>query len=319
VPVVDYTAGDLGTICDIALDAADNAYVVFRDDLHSQLVYGTDASGSWVFEVADGPGFDTGGSVEANMAIAVTPAGVPHVAYGYSNNEQVRWATRAANGTWTREQANPSWGDNTGYAFDIALDPSASYRPTIVYSYDLGTPEEVRLTYRTGAGAWTNVAYATGGDYDYALGGIAFTSSGTAWIPYDIYTTQAVTWTAAGGFTGAVTLDASSGTTRGKVVVDTLGQPIVATGYGTYHRVGTSWIESAYESFVATGFDPAINAAGDFGLGVIHAGGLELLYPDPYYSYEYQGPADGTAMAAAMDSTGRLRACFFRNDQLLVY
>jgi hypothetical protein len=320
VPEVVWDTADVfGTDCAIALDSADLPHVAFKGQTHGQLLYAVYDGATWSVELVDGPGFDVGGTVGTQLDLAVDSAGAPHLAYTIASDSSVRYATTSAAG-WTREQLASAYPYNTSYgSLAIALDPSQGERPTIGWSYDSGTPEKPVIGVRTGPGAWTEEIHSGAYDEDYFVGGLAFDSSGVAWIAYNRSYLSVVNWQAGVGFSGDESVNTVSTSNYAPLALDALEQPIILTSAGTEHRVGGVWIHSGVENSGLSSYDAATNAAGDLWITHRHGSELEVIHGDPYWNYAYQGPMDSTGMGLAVTGGGNPAACFFRSGNLMVY
>jgi hypothetical protein len=316
--------GDSVGACALGFDSSDSPRIAYTSETHTQLKYAYWSSNTWNLETVDGPGFDVGGSVESwRLDMAVTTAGVPHIVYGYNGDTTVRYAQKSGT-TWIREIANGAYPEDVGtsYGYFIALDPTQSNRPLVAWSQDMGTPEEPRLAYRTGTNAWTQAAYSTGGDYDYATG-LGINAAGTAWLSYDIYYQQTATWTQGAGFQNPLAANAGTLSYEALVAFDGSGLPILAYGNGMFHRVGSNWVASAWESINAASmtYDLATTSTGAPRMVVRHGGNLELMVPNAsnYWTYTTVDSVDQSRLGMALDSAGNPHACYVKNDELWFY
>ncbi len=316
-------ADSLGSRCDLDVDAAGDPQIVFRNDTHRQLWHAEWTGSAWVVDMIDGPGFDVGGAVSSQFALAVEDDGTPHVAYRYEGSDEVRYATLSGV-NWTREAANPTVVSDGSYGLDIALDPVNGDRPTIAFDNYTATYPRPAVTYRSGPGSWIDESYTnTDYYYDYYLGGLAFDSTGTAWMAYEIYDLHALSWTAAGGFVGDedITDSTFGDTSSASVALDASERPIILHEEGIEHFDGSVWIHSDIEASDISSFDGAANASGDYYVGLRHGSDLEIVHADPgeFWEYEYQGPMDNTPIGVAVSPGGLVRACFFRSNNLMVF
>lgn len=307
------TGTDAYSSCRVVLDASDNPHIVFRDDTHSQLWYATFTGGAWVTEFVDGPGFAVGGAVTAEIDLAIDSAGVLHAVYSYDAGH-ARYARRQG-GVWTLEQIHTSMNPTTPIA--VALDPSNGNRPTTVFTDPSTAEDRPIVAYRTGTNAWTAATWSTAGYDDHATGGIAFTSTGTAWFTYDLYSTYAAPWTAAAGFGTAETLAGSYDEWRPLSMVN--NQPLVLTSENMSVRTGSAaWSAYEWESVEPTAFDLATYANLPR-MGVNH-GGVELVQVDAdgYFVYDLvdEGSSGLGTISVAVDSTGVTHACYERSDEI---
>ena len=307
----------LGTNCDIAIDGADRPHVIYRNDTHRQLWYAAWDGAAWSTSLVDGPGFDIGGLPAGNFALAVDAAGTPHVVYAVDS--QIRYATPNGSG-WIREAVSSNFTLTGDRPLAVALDPANGGRPTVAWSHYNGSTVAPVVAYRAGAAAWTEQQQSTTSTRDYFLGGLAFDGAGTAWLSWDERNPGIIKWSAAGGFFDPSV--ARPNVTVGEyvpLVLDSAQQPIMVTAASTYHLVGGAWIDTSHHYGGGANHDAAINASGDFVVGLRHGSGLELAHPTPYWVYDYQGPMASTDFGVAVDSAGRARACFFRSGNLIVY
>jgi len=319
LPVIADQTGEFGSRCDLAIDNSDVPHVVYRNTTHSQLWYAWDGGSQWNTLLVDGPGFDLGGQVASNFAIAVDSSGNPHFVYYFSDQStEVHYATW--NGAvWTREIVNTTYDRWSDSHLGIALDPANGERPTVVWTrYNSGDEEPV-VAYRTGASSWVESAYSAANSDDDFTGGLAFDGTGTLHLAFEYSPTRVLTWSASGGFGAEESTGITNGSYWTPLTLDALDQPVVMTDLQTAHKVGNSWILSAYESFEASYYDIGSNAAGDIRMGVRHSGGIELGTPTPYWIYDYQGPMDATPFGVDVDSQALTRACFFRSGNLMVF
>jgi hypothetical protein len=326
VPVPEVVLDDedsYGSRCDIDVDAAGLPQVIFRNDTHRQLWHASWDGLSWSYDLIDGPGFDVGGEVATQFSLVVAGDGTPHVAYRYVGTDEVRYATQSG-GNWIREAANPLHPVSSSYEIEIARDPANGGRPTIAFNSDEASYPRPAVAYRVGPGNWVDETYAgTTYYYDYYAGGLAFESSGTAWMAFKPADLHVLNWSAATGFSGDVDItDSGFGDTDHVAAsLDAGGDPILLHAEGVEHRVGAGWIHSDIEASDLSYFDGATNASGDFHVALRHGSDLELVHADPglFWEYEYQGPMDATDIGVAVSPGGDVRACFFRSGNLMVF
>ena len=318
LPVIADQQGEFGSRCDLAVDSGDVLHVVYRNTTHSQLWYAYGSGTSWTSLLVDGPGFDLGGQVATQFAIAVDSGGDPHIVYGFSDQpDSVRYATW--NGAvWTREVASVAWPKQSSSLLGVALDPANGDRATLVWTYQNGSDEEPVVAYRSGPGSWVDERYSAANNGDDFSGGAAFDAAGTLYFGFNWSPTDVMTWTASGGFGSRDSTGITNYSYWSPLTLDGTDSPVVMTDTLTAHKVG-GWILSAYESFEASYYDISSNAAGDIRMGVRHGGGIELGTPTPYWLYDYQGPMDATPFGVAVDSQALTRACFFRSGNLMVF
>ena len=100
----------------LALDPSGKLHVAFMGLSRKQnaLIYGTNASGNWRFQIVD-----RSGNVGAYASIAVDATGQPHIAYFDETLLRLKYATLVL-GLWKTEVVDWSW--NTGRNASLAID-----------------------------------------------------------------------------------------------------------------------------------------------------------------------------------------------------
>jgi hypothetical protein len=186
--VVDSTPENHGKECRLA-SVGSTLHVAWYSDVHPTLWYATLSNGVFTREPVDSFGFNTGGQVLPTLSLAVDSSGTPHLAYAVRGT--VGYATKSG-GTWLRERVDsatvPLYG-GANYPISIALNPAASGKPTVTYTYwYTGTSDpRTAIATRTAPGSWTiaQPVYAIGGTvYAETLRGeITFNSAGTLFLP----------------------------------------------------------------------------------------------------------------------------------------
>ncbi len=313
---------DVISDCELAIDSSDVPHIVYRSDTHSQLKYAYFDGAAWQNEVVDGPGFDVGGLVASYwLDMVVDSAGDPHIAYTYSSNSEVRYATPSASG-WVREGTASSYPFNTSYGqIGIDLDPANGNRPTMVWSYDSGTPEKPVVGYRTGTDSWSEEIYSGAYDEDYAVGGIAFDSSGAAWIPYNRSYFSIVRWSDSGGWYSDESIGTWSTSNYHPVVLDASEQPIMMHSVGLEHRVSSSWIHSDFENSGVSPYDIALTASASPRLALRHGSHLEFIEPNAegYWIYTEIDDMDSATVSVDVDTSDDTHACYVKDGALWFY
>lgn len=305
--------------CNLQIGAGDVPHVVYYNDTHAQLWYGFFDGATWQLELVDGPGFDVGGSVHQLSDFVLDAAGNPHIAYYIvdSPSYQLRYATKIG-GSWVREQANTSVNVHVG-AIAIDLDPSQANRPTIFFTRQNNSDEDPAVAYRTATNSWTVDTNALGANFFDALGGARFDGAGTLWTVFGQYLPQVVTWSATASWGTPETLAGTSGSNvEGRVELDSVGQPIVMLSTGMHHRVGGSWIRSAYESFDAAYFDLAVDNAALPVFAVRHGVHVEIgeLNSESYWLYSEVDDSDADVPSVQVDSSNITHVCYTKDDQI---
>ena len=317
--VIIDTSDEYGSRCELTLDGADRPHIVYRNETHLQLWYAWYDGAAWNTALIDGPGFDIGGLMDDVYALAASGAGVPHIAYRNRTDGNIWYATRAGN-VWTREMVSATTIRNLDTPVAIRLDPANGDRPTVAWTrgrdsspYD----EEPVVAFRTGTNTWTEDQYTSAGNDDNFLGGMAFDASGALWMAYDPSYLKVMQWTPSGSFQSSESVGASASYPTA-LVLDTALQPIVITRTHTHHRVGGSWVSTAFHS-TSTSYFAAATRGSHFVVALRHGSDIEIARPGPFWTYDYQGPMDAAHIGLAVDAAGRARACFFRSGNVMVY
>ncbi|MFP2956282.1 hypothetical protein ACLEPN_00230 [Myxococcus sp. 1LA] len=151
--VIDTSPDVTGKSCELAFDATGRGHAVYTNETRNSLWYATWDGTTWTTEQIDGPGLNNEGTFTLDPVLTVEPTGTPHVAYlegaGQLSSamKRLRYATRVG-GVWVRENVSAQETNRVG----IALDPSQSLRPVIIFSgSSLGS---VRTATRTAANTW---------------------------------------------------------------------------------------------------------------------------------------------------------------------
>mgnify|MGYP000524515456 CR=1 FL=1 len=311
---IDPTPDDVGR-CRLQIGSGDVPHVVYHNFTHGQLWYGFFDGATWQLEVVDGPGFDVGGAIGSTLDFVLDAAGNPHIAYYYTGNLEVRYATKVG-GSWVRENANPV--NNVHLApLTMLLDPANGNRATILWTRQSGSLEQPVVSYRTGPNSWVEDPYTSGISNDDALGG-AFTSSGTLWAVYDNSSVDAIQWTPSGSWGTPENVGSIATNYDARVEMDAINQPIVMTGGGMYHRIGTSWNRSAYEPSFVTYYDLTVDNAALPVFAALYNNHLEIgeLNSESYWLYTQIDDMDSDYPSVEVDSSNITHVCYTNNDQV---
>jgi hypothetical protein len=190
---VDASGDDTGQICELAFDTSGKGHIVYHNNTHPSLWYGTWTGTTWTTEQVDGLGLGVGGIVNPAMDLVVASDGTPHIAYWMTaRGTPTLWYATRSNGAWVREPISLASAP-TPYYGDVAivLDPSQGNRPTVVFTaYPLnsnGYSSDVRVAvaWRTGARTWAGapLTYNTTQNQNL-LGEAVISSSGTLFFAF---------------------------------------------------------------------------------------------------------------------------------------
>lgn len=153
--VIDSSPDVTGGTCELAFDNAGKGHIVYTNDTHNTLWYGSWDGTTWKTEQIDGPSFNTGGVFVTKPVLAVDAAtGTPHVGYlkgtGVIANATLRigYATRV-NGVWVRENPDTAAATRMG----IALNTEQG-QPAIVFA--TGQAGTIRVATRTAVNTWSS-------------------------------------------------------------------------------------------------------------------------------------------------------------------
>lgn len=305
--------------CHMDIASNDVPHAVWRNETHTQLWYGWFDGATWQIELVDGPGFDVGGQIAGTIDMALDTAGNPHIVYYYSDvNLEVRYATRSSGGVWTREVANSVYDRWSDSHLGIALDPANGQRATIVFTRYTGGDEEPVVTYRSGVNSWTEAVYSGANSDDDFTGGLAFDSTGTLHIVFEYSPTSVLTWTGSGGFGSETSTGITNSAFTTALVLDAVQQPIVLTDTATAHKVGNSYVVSAWEAGEMSYFDLAADNSGDPRIAVRHGSNLELaqLNSESYWLYTEVDSMDGDTPSIHVDSSDNSHACYIKGSEV---
>ena len=121
-------AGDIGELSAIAVDASNTPHVIYLDKTEKELRYTVRVAGVWStpLVIDDSPSL-----VVHAVSLAVTPAGIPHMAYFASSQNTVAYLRYATldEGEVVDETADP--GTSVGESASIRVDPMG--RPHVAY------------------------------------------------------------------------------------------------------------------------------------------------------------------------------------------
>ncbi|MGZ6142759.1 MAG: hypothetical protein ACXWLM_05445 [Myxococcales bacterium] len=312
---VDGTGNATGNTCRLAFDGSGNPVMIYRNDTHPAVWYAKWNGASWQTELVDGMGYEVGGAVDWQMALALAADGTPHVAYTLENG-QVWYATRTAGG-WTREHVDGTISrqqDRYGYV-NLALDASRSNRPTIFYYNGSSAIAATRAT------GWTNTSL--GGAW--YLGGLAM-SGGVAYFSmyYGGYRVGSWNGTDAAYVATASVVGANPAyEVPMAVALDSSSRPLMQTTNTLVHvKPGTGLADatltvSPFEEPTTTVQDLTY-AAGKPYMAVNEGTNLVFITTDAngYWVYTTAGSLDaasGMRIGVAVDPAGVAHACFRRN------
>ena len=308
---------DSKSYCRLEIDPSDVPHVIYRNETHRQLWYARFTGGAWDNRLVDGPGFDIGGIIGDNNDLVVSASGVPHITYENQTDGNIWYATLNGS-TWVREQVSTNFLDTGDRPLAIALDPSNGGRPTIAWSHYNGSTVATIVAYRAGTSSWVEQQHSTTSTRDYFLGGMAFDAGGTAWLTWDERNPGIVKWSAGGGFHDPDVANANI--TVGEYVpllLDNSNQPIMFTASQTYHRVGATWIRTAYTYSGASGLEVDLYN-GLPRIAMRRGTVLEMLTlnNERYWLYEYVDDVSTTAISFAVDTGGVGHTCYTKSGEV---
>ncbi len=339
LPLDGGTAEITGGACDLQYDSAANLHLAFTSSTHPGLYYGKWNGTAWTVELVDGMGFNTGGDVDpARVSMAIDPSNNPHLAYLVKNT--VGYATKSGS-TWTRERVDsatvPLHGGAT-YPVSIALNPAASNKPTISYTYWFSGTADPRtaIATRSGPGAWTiaQPVFAIGSTV-YAQtvrGEIAFNAAGTLFLPMlcngvgasgnylTSWTPTAMEFVLVTGSSGGPGFD----TTKTALAWAGANRLLARTVAGVYDVTIASPLNTstiAWSRNETTG-----SAEGDLAWSAKpyvlhnHGGMLELVTPNAsgFWTYTQLGSTQGTSASLVLHpTTGAANICYQSGGRIM--
>lgn len=324
-----------GMNCDLSFNAAGNPVISYRNSTHPSLWYAVWNGSAWQSEMVDGMGYEVGGAIDAFHSMVLAADGTPHIAYTFSNNSQVWYATKSG-GVWTRERVDtaavPRYSTNDAYV-GIALDPAHSNRPTVAYqTFVTNVGYSIAMSSRSGTWSTPTVLSLAGTGSSSATfnGGLAISPAGMVYFSATSYNTLVGAWPGTGTATTWIAQTASNGINHQpvSVVLDGSARPLAMyTSAITHVKPGTSLTDATqtsnpYESSAsAVAYDLAF-ANGKPYLGYnAHNNQLEFVTTDAngYWVYTEAGSIENASysrIGVAVDSSGTPHACFSRGNKL---
>ncbi|TNE84268.1 MAG: PKD domain-containing protein [Deltaproteobacteria bacterium] len=317
----------LGDFCDIALDAAGEPHIIFRETDHGRLLYAERSSGAWVVQRVDGPGFQIGSSVGVMPGqVVIGPDGVVHVAYTYGSEPyigpdfQPRYA-RLDGSTWTLEGVGSSTDGFPYTPVAIDLDPANGDRPVVAWTEDRSY-DSIGLAFRDGPSSWTTTYSSENSSYREFGGGLAFASDGTAWLSQGSSTKAFRTWSASAGFstlTWAAWAEYSTYVSR--LALDDDERPVMLHPDGLAYWPASGLTNDEVIPGDGTFFDLDVGPGNVVWVLTRRGDQAEILSAalGSFFLPTYEGPMDAAWPGVAVGDDGLLRACFFRDGNLVYY
>ena len=130
---------------DIAVDGDGNAHISYYDATNKDLMYATNANGSW-----EAIALDSDGDVGRDSSIALDSDGNAYISYYDVSNSDLKYATNA-DGAWTVITLLSS--NDIGEASSIAVDPDGSAHITCYYA----TNDDLLYLHMTGLAGSTAI------------------------------------------------------------------------------------------------------------------------------------------------------------------
>ncbi|MHC4638609.1 MAG: hypothetical protein ACYTBV_14090 [Planctomycetota bacterium] len=159
------------SINSLALDSADNVHIIYY--ANNDLMYSSNATGTWVTQTAD-----TQGDYGSSVSMALDSADRVHISYLGKTNYDLKYATNAS-GAWVTQTLDSQGymvGSATSMALDSADNAHIAYAETIQYD---------DLRYATNAsGAWVTQTLDSQGDVG-SFTSIALDSADNVHIVYE--------------------------------------------------------------------------------------------------------------------------------------
>ncbi|MFN7135529.1 MAG: hypothetical protein ACK4N5_25885, partial [Myxococcales bacterium] len=328
IPVRDGGTSATGSVCDLAYDGTGRIHLIFRDDTHPSLWYGTWNGTSWSLEFVDGMGFNVGGQVGERMTLAVDPSNNPHVVYTLDG--KLSYATKSA-GTWTKERVDTQT-PLADTRFSLALNPAQSNRATVAYQGYVSGSYRVVFAHRTGPGAWTQTATTFPGSTSsqYLAGDLLINATGVLHVPYYVSGSPyyahlgAVSGTTASSFSLNPN-DQNSGFNAGwtSAAWNGANRILLRTYQGLFDvTVGSPLSSSTFTHSIVeasgTSHGDIAAAGGKPYLLHMHGSSFEIVSTGTgnYWSYTQVGSGGSGRFALAVNSAGVASICYQSNGRI---
>ncbi|MBJ6765490.1 PKD domain-containing protein [Myxococcaceae bacterium JPH2] len=314
-----------GISCRLAMRGA-VAHLAYLSTLHNALWYATVTNGVFAAELVEGLGLGTGGIPGDHIALAVASDGTPHLAYTRVG-QGVWYATKTASG-WLHERVDTATTASWDNEVSLALDPAQSDRPTLVWTAaqtgSSGSVARVAIATRGSAGVWSTAVqnFSVTSTNQLLRGDAVFDSSGRLYLPLADNTLGR--WKG----TTVETLTVASWSTSGWASLASRASGLLVLSHSGVQAVTvaspypTSTVStSSIEDYTLTTYAVAADASGAPRLAFSHDGQLEVARPGAgnYWERAYLGAVDASRIGAGVDSNDETRACFFRDQRLMLY
>ncbi len=337
------SAGDVGRISSLALDAAGNPHIAYSDDTNLTLKYAEWTGTSWAIQTVAPVSSQADGWQAQSISLALDSAGKPRIAFTYSWTFRVSWAGNKIATLKYAEWTGTAWSvqtvdgvavpprqyNDSGEFCSLALDSSDT--PHISYRGDTGTAHVLRHAKRIGtnwsietadpnsSGEYTSIALDSAGNphisnYRSASWALSYSSwNGTLWRTE---------------FVGAADVGSTS------LALDANGGPHIAFVDSYTPPNSNKEFAAKYATSGSAGW--SVRAASDWGRGqspslaldpagnphIVHRAWTLNYYQNPGSGWTSQqlDPNGGGAASLKIDATGSPHVSYYdKTSNVLMY
>ena len=311
------TTGDNGNYNGIVVDSNDKVHIVYYRDDNANLMYSTNASGSWQTTTVE-----SSNNVGKYCNLAIDGNDGLHISYQYNSGNALKYAYKSASSSgWTKTTVDNTGGKYTSIATDSNNNPHIAYR-------DSGG--DVGYATKSSGGSWTYGTVQSAGDI--ASTSIAVDADDHIHIAYydannkDMYhlTNTSGSWARTflediGTNTGGTALDIAIDPTTDEPGISYFDMDATSLKY-TYYT-GSAWSATTVENSADYGrFNSLIYDS----TGNVHISHERNSADDLYYTSDKTGswvstPVDttnsvGTYTSIAVDSNDDLHIAYRHNS-----
>ena len=311
------TTGDNGNYNGIVVDSNDKVHIVYYRDDNANLMYSTNASGSWQITTVE-----SSNNVGKYCNLAIDGNDGLHISYQYNSGNALKYAYKSASSSgWTKTTVDNTGGKFTSIATDSNNNPHIAYR-------DSGG--DVGYATKSSGGSWTYGTVQSAGDI--ASTSIAVDADDHIHIAYydannkDMYhlTNTSGSWARTflediGTNTGGTALDIAIDPTTDEPGISYFDMDATSLKY-TYYT-GSAWSATTVENSADYGrFNSLIYDS----TGNVHISHERNSADDLYYTSDKTGswvstPVDttnsvGTYTSIAVDSNDDLHIAYRHNS-----
>ena len=311
------TSGNNGNYNSIVVDSNDKVHIVYYREDNANLMYSTNASGSWQTTTVE-----SSNNVGKYCSLAIDGNDGLHISYQYNSGNALKYAYKSASSSsWTKTTVDNTGGKYTSIATDSNNNPHIAYR-------DSGG--DVGYATKSSGGSWSYGTVQSAGDIAYTS--IAVDADDHIHIAYydannkDMYhlTNTSGSWARTflediGTDTGGTALDIAIDPTTDEPGISYFDMDATSLKY-TYYT-GSAWSSATVENSADYG---RFNSIVYDSVGNVHISHERNSADDLYYTSDKTGSwlstaidttnSVGTHTAIAVDSNDDLHIAYRYNS-----